>query len=66
MIKIPFSRTSKDGDEDRPSTAFSEYCRDELERRRDSDTEFDEDRFKLAVDLALDRLRAMEESEGKA
>lgn len=66
MIKIPFSRTAKDGDGDRPSAAFSDYCRDELERRRDSDADFDEDRFKAATDLVVGRLRAMEENEGKA
>lgn len=66
MIRIPFSRTSKDTDGDTASVAFSNYCRDELERRRDSGTGFDEDRFKVAVDLAAGRLQEMEENEGKA
>jgi len=66
MIRIPFSRTAKDDDGDKPSEVFSDYCRDELERRRDSGADFDEKRFEAAVALAVGRLRAMEESEVKA
>ncbi|MCG6863018.1 MAG: hypothetical protein LJE70_17345 [Chromatiaceae bacterium] len=66
MIRIPFSRTSKDDDSDKPSVAFSEYCRDELERRRDTGVGFDEARFEAAVELAVGRLQAMEDKEGKA
>ena len=66
MIRIPFSRASKDRDGDKPSAAFSDYCQEELERRRDSGADFDEGRFQAAVDLAVGRLRAMEEKEGTA
>lgn len=65
MIRIPFSRAAKDEKGDKISVTFSEYCREELERRRDRGVDFDEGRFKTAVDLVVDRLRAMEEKEGK-
>jgi hypothetical protein len=64
MIKLPFSRKSKHEDADKPSVAFSDYCREELERRRDCGGDFDEERFQAAVDLAIGRLQGMEE-EGK-
>jgi hypothetical protein len=63
MIRIPFSRNAND--EDRPSEAFSNFCRAELERRRDSDSGFDEKRFRAAVDLAVGRLRSIEGTEDK-
>jgi hypothetical protein len=66
MIRIPFGRTAKEDDDAKPSEVFSDYCREELERRRDRGADFDENRFEAAVDLAAGRLRAMEENEGKA
>jgi hypothetical protein len=65
MIKIPFTRTTKGEDNDKASVAFADYCRGELERCRDRGADFDEERFKAAVDLAVARLRAMEEGTGK-
>lgn len=64
MMKLPFSRTPKDGEGHRPCVAFSDYCREEFERLRDSGDPFAEDEFQAAVDLALSRLQALEE-EGK-
>ena len=64
MIKNPFNRKTKDDDGNLPSAAFAEYCRDELERRRDSEGPFDEEEFLSAVDLALERLQAMEGEQG--
>ena len=63
MMKLPFSRKQKDGDAHRPCVAFAEYCREEIERLRDSGDSFAEDEFQAAVDLALTRLRAFEEEE---
>jgi hypothetical protein len=60
MIKIPFSRQSGDDSSSRPSASFADYCREELERLRDSGTEFDEARFRAAVDLTVRRLQSME------
>lgn len=60
MIKLPFSRQSGDGSPDGPSASFADYCREELERRRDSGTPFDEAQFQAAVDLAVGRLQSME------
>ena len=65
MIKIPFGRGSKDEASRKASVAFADYCHDELERRRDSGKDFDEKRFAAAVELAVGRLRAVEEIEGK-
>jgi len=65
MIRIPFSRTNKDEEGEKPSEVFSEYCRDELERRRDTGVGLNEKRFKAAVDLVIKRLRTMEENGGK-
>jgi len=66
MIRLPFGRALKDKNGDKPSETFATYCRDELERRRDCGADFDEERFKAAVDLAVEKLVAMEEKEGKA
>lgn len=65
MIKLPFSLKSKEDPNERPSEAFAAYCDKELERMRDAGEDFDEARFKAAVELALQRLRAVEEEEGK-
>jgi len=66
MIRIPFGRTTKDGEDEKPSEVFSEYCRDELERRRDTGAGLNEKRFEAAMDLVIKRLRSMEENGGKA
>jgi len=63
-MRIPFGRTAKEEDGDRPADAFADYCRDELERRRDSGSGLDEKRFEAAVALVVSRLRAMEAGEG--
>ncbi len=65
MIRIPFGRPSKGAQTGKVSVVFSDYCRDELERWHDRGEDFDEERFKAAVDLAVNRLRAMEEKEDK-
>ena len=49
----------------RPSDSFAEYCAAELEHRRNSGDEFDEDLFAEAVDLVVRKLRNLEE-EGRA
>lgn len=61
MIKLPFHRKPKHQDSDKPSVAFESYCHRELERRRDSGAGLDEERFRAAVELAVGRLRVMEE-----
>jgi hypothetical protein len=65
MIRFPFGRKSSEQDNDRPSRAFADYCRDELERARDSGAGFDEQRFHAAMELALERLQALERGEGQ-
>ena len=62
MIKLPFSRRSRDEDIERPSVAFAGYCEQELERRRDAEQALDEGRFRAAVQLVVDRLQAMEQA----
>ena len=42
---------------------FADYCREELERLRDSGGAFDEEEFRAAVDLAIGRLEALENEE---
>jgi hypothetical protein len=65
MIKLPFSRKSKDDLDERPVETFTRYCDDERERLRDAGEPFDEARFQAAVDLALARLQARERGESK-
>jgi hypothetical protein len=65
MIKLPFGRKPSEQVSDRPSRAFADYCREELERARDSGDGFDEQRFRAAMELALERLRALERGEGQ-
>ena len=47
-----------------PSIEFQEYCEAELERRRNSGDEFDEQAFKDAMQMALKKLNILEEEEG--
>lgn len=63
MIRLPFSRRPKDDSPQGPSTAFARYCREELERLRDSGQAFDEERFAAAVELAQSRLKALDEED---
>jgi len=63
MLKLPFARKPKDEDAERSSVAFADYCREELERLRDSGGAFDEEEFRAAVDLAIGRLEALENEE---
>jgi hypothetical protein len=65
VIKFPFSRKLKGESAEKLSDFFADYCREELERRRDCGGELDEARFHAAVDLAVGRLRGIED-EGKA
>ena len=65
MMRLPFSRKPTGDGGKSAEAAFSEYCGEELERRRDSGTELDEARFQAAVDLAIGRLREMRRG-GKA
>jgi hypothetical protein len=60
MIKLPFSRKTNEVPLDRPSVVFAAYCAAEQERRRDTAEGLDEKRFQAALDLALERLQAME------
>lgn len=60
MIKLPFHRKSTHEGRDKPSVAFETYCQHELERRRDAGARLDEERFRVAVELAVARLRRME------
>lgn len=64
MIRLPFSRKSRDEARQTPSAAFAAWCREEEERRRDSGDGFDEAAFRAAVDLALSRLKAVEREGG--
>ena len=45
----------------RSSEEFAAFCEGELERRRNSGAEFDEEDFRQAKDLALTKLRFVEE-----
>ncbi len=60
MIKLPFSRKTQEETLDRPSVVFAAYCAAEQERRRDTAEGLDEKRFQAALDLALERLQALE------
>lgn len=60
MIKLPFSRKTQDEPLDRPSVVFAAYGAAERERRRDTAEGLDEKRFQAALDLALQRLQALE------
>jgi hypothetical protein len=45
----------------RPSTGFTQYCMEELERRRNSGATFDEAAFMEAMELAIARLQTLED-----
>lgn len=60
MIKLPFSRKTNEEPLERPSVVFAAYCAAEQERRRDTAEGLDEKRFQAAMDLALERLQALE------
>ena len=45
----------------RSSEEFAIYCEAEFERRRNSGEEFDEEGFRQAKELAVTKLRLMEE-----
>lgn len=45
----------------RPSEEFSAYCEGEFERRRNAGTEFDEAAYREAMELALTKLRLLED-----
>lgn len=45
----------------RPSEAFTSFCMAEFERRRNSGEPFDETSYRDAMNLALEKIRALEE-----
>ena len=47
----------------KPSVGFSNYCLEELERRRNSGEEFDEEAFIEAMELTVARLVVLEDEE---
>lgn len=47
----------------KPSTGFSNFCLEELERRRNSGEEFDEQAFIEAMELTVARLVVLEDEE---
>lgn len=63
MIKLSFGRKPRETAAVRPSSGFADYCRDELERLKDSGESFDQAEFQAAVELALERLDALESEE---
>jgi hypothetical protein len=63
MLKLPFGRRARDAEPQAPSEFFAAYCEAERERLRDAGEALDERRFQAAVDLALARLRAIEDEE---
>lgn len=46
---------------DQPSEEFANYCAAEFERRRNSGEAFDEGGYREAMELALKKLRLLEE-----
>lgn len=44
-----------------PSEVFHAYCQDEFERRRNSGQSFDEEAYKESMDMALLKLKILEE-----
>jgi len=60
MIKLPFNRKTPNPPLPKASQTFAAYCEVERDRRRDSAEGLDEKRFQAAVDLALERLKALE------
>lgn len=44
-----------------PSQAFEDYCNAEFERRRNSGDEFDEASYQVAMEMALTKLRILED-----
>lgn len=57
---IALSRKTQDEHQDRPSVVFAAYAAAERERWRDTAEGLDEKRFQAALDLALERLQALE------
>lgn len=49
--------------ENRPSEEFEAYCRTEFEHRLNSGQDFDAEAFNQAMQLALRRLRSMEDED---
>lgn len=47
----------------KPSKGFTNYCLDELERRRNSGENFDEAAFIEAMELTVNRLQMLEDEE---
>lgn len=47
----------------KPSTGFGNFCLEELERRRNSGEEFDEQAFIEAMELTVARLVVLEDEE---
>lgn len=45
----------------KPSEEFAAYCEAEFERRLNSGDDFDEARYRRAMDMVLDRLRRLED-----
>jgi hypothetical protein len=44
-----------------PSQEFAAYCQSEMERRRNSGEPFDEEAYLAAMELALTKLRILED-----
>jgi hypothetical protein len=53
--------SAKRQQENRPSEEFAAYCRTEFEHRLNSGQDFDTKAFNKAMELALRRLRLMED-----
>lgn len=47
----------------KPSKGFTYYCEQELERRRNSGEDFDEQAFLAAMDLTIAKLHMLEDEE---
>ncbi len=52
-VRKPHDRTS--------SEEFTSFCEAEFERRRNSGTSFDEQRYQQAMNLVMEKLRRLEE-----
>lgn len=54
-VRKPHDRTS--------SEEFTGFCEAEFERRRNSGTSFDEQRYQQAMNLVMEKLRRLEEGD---
>lgn len=61
MSEPEISDTSKPKDANTPSQEFALFCESEFERRRNSGNDFDEQRYRRAMRLVMEKLQRLED-----